>query len=65
MSQTKQQMETYTRSEQSQKVPQGRKIQNGDTRNDPVLPIDRAVGHVHRFHIPTSTYQYKTNQENI
>ena len=46
---TKQQMETYTRSEQSQQIPQGRKIQNGDTRNDPDLPTDRGVGHIHRF----------------
>ena len=42
-------METYTRSEQSQQIPQGRKIQNGDTRNDPDFPTDRGVGHVHRF----------------
>ena len=46
---TKQQMETYTRSEQSQQIPQGRKIQNGDTRDDPDLPTDRGVGSVHRF----------------
>ena len=45
----KQQMETYTRSEQSQQIPQGRKIQNGDARNDSDLPTDRGVGHVHRF----------------
>ena len=32
---TKQQMEAHTRSEQSQRIPQGRKIQNGDTRNNP------------------------------
>ena len=30
-------METYTRSEQSQEIPQVRKIQNGDTKNDPDL----------------------------
>ena len=46
---TKKQMETYTRSEQSQQIPQSRKIQNGDTRNDRDLPTDRAVGHIHRF----------------
>ena len=45
----KQQMETHTRSEQSQQVPQGKKILNGDTRNDPDLPTDRGVGQVHRF----------------
>ena len=42
-------METYTRSEQSQQILQGRKIQNGSTRNDPNLPTDRGVGHIHRF----------------
>ena len=42
-------METHSRSEQSQQIPIGRKIQNGDTRNDPDLPTDRGVGHVHRF----------------
>ena len=42
-------METYTRSEQSQQIPQGRKIQNGDTRNDSNLPTDRGVGHIHRL----------------
>ena len=47
-SKTKQQVETYTRSEQSQ-IPQGRKIQNGDTRNDPDFPTDRGIGHIHRF----------------
>ena len=46
---TKQQMETYTRSAQSQQIPQGRKIHNGDTRNNQYLPTDRGVGHVHRF----------------
>ena len=42
-------METYTRSEQSQPIPQVRKTQNGDTRNDTDIPTDRGVGHVHRF----------------
>ena len=42
-------METYTRSEQSQQIPQGGKIQNGDTINDPDLPTDSGVGHVHIF----------------
>ena len=46
---TKQQMETHTRSEQSQQISQGRNIQNGDPRNDPDLPTDRGVGHIHRF----------------
>ena len=42
-------METYTRSEQSQQIPQGRKIQNGNRRNDPDLPTDRGVGPFHRL----------------
>ena len=46
---TKQQMETHTRSEQSQQTPQGRKIQNGDTRNNPDLHPGRGVGNVHRL----------------
>ena len=43
---TKQQMETYTRSEEFQQIPQGEKIQNG---NHPDLPTDRGVGDVNRF----------------
>ena len=46
---TTKQIETYTRSEQSQQIPRGRKIQNGDTRNDPDLHTDRGVDHVHRL----------------
>ena len=46
---TKQQMDTYTRSEQSQQILQSRKIQNRDTRNDPDLPTDKGVGDVHRL----------------
>ena len=42
-------METHTRSEQSQQISQSRKIQNGDTRNNPDLPPDRGVGNVHRL----------------
>ena len=41
---TKQQMATYTGSKQSQQIPQGGKIQNGDPRNDSDLPTDRGVG---------------------
>ena len=46
---TKEQTETFTRSEKSQQIPHGRKIYNGDTRNDVDLPTDREVGHIHRF----------------
>ena len=48
-SQTKLPVKTYTRPRQSEQVPQGRKIQNGDTRNNKDLPPDRGVGEVHRF----------------
>ena len=41
---TKQQVETYTRSQQPQHIPQGRKILNGDTRNNKDLSPDRGVG---------------------
>ena len=46
---TKQPMGTYLRLKQSEQIPQGRKIQNGDTGNDKDVPPDRGVGHVHRF----------------
>ena len=51
-------METHSRSEQSKQIPQGRKIQNGYTRNDPDLPTDRGVGYLHRFqgHLLSLTY---------
>ena len=51
-------METHTRSEQSQQIPQGRQIQNGDTRNDPVLPADRVVGDIHRFQVRLLPYTH-------
>ena len=47
--QTKQQMETHLRSEQSQQISQDRKIQDGDPRNYPDLPPDRGVGYIHRL----------------
>ena len=34
---------------QSQQIPQGRKMQNGDTSNDLDILTVRGVGHVHRF----------------
>ena len=46
---TKQQMETYTRSEQTQSFPQGGKIQNGDSGNHQNLPPDRGVGNLNRL----------------
>ena len=42
-------METYTRSQQSQQIPQGRENQNGDTRNNKDLHPDTGVGYVHRL----------------
>ena len=46
---TKQLVETYARSQQSQQIPQGGKIQNGDTGNNKDLPPNREVGDFHRF----------------
>ena len=45
---TKQQMETYTRFEQTKPIPQGGEIQNGDTRNHQNLPPTRGVDHLNR-----------------
>ena len=44
-----QQMETYTRSQQTKPVPQGRKIQNGDTGNHQNLSSTGGVGDLSRF----------------
>ena len=44
-----QQMETYTRSEQTESFPQGREIQNGDTGNHQNIPPTRGVGYLDRF----------------
>ena len=41
---TKQPVETYTVPEQSKSTPQGRKLQNGDTRNHQDIPPTRGVG---------------------
>ena len=48
-SETKQQVETYLRPEQTKSLPQGGEIQNGDTRNHQVLTPTRGMGHIHRF----------------
>ena len=44
-----QQVETYTRSEQFKPIPQGSKIQNGDTGNHQNLPPARGVGYLNRL----------------
>ena len=44
-----QQVETYTRSEQSESFPQGGEIQNGDTGNHQDIPPTRGVGHLNRL----------------
>ena len=46
---TQQQVETYTRSDQTKPAPQGRKIQNGDTGNHQDVPPARGVGYLNRF----------------
>ena len=43
---TQQQVETNTRPEQFEPIPQGRKIQNGDTGNHQDIPLTRGVGHL-------------------
>ena len=56
-------METYTRSEQSEFLPQGGEIQNGDTGNHQDIPPTRGVGHLNRLqgrllsHTDTGTIQ--------
>ena len=47
-SKIKQQLETYTRPEQSESIPQGGIIQNGDTENHRDLPPTRGVGYLNR-----------------
>ena len=54
---TKQQVEAYTRSEQSKSLPQGGEIKNGDTGNHHDFPPTRGLGDLNRlqdayFHIP-------------
>ena len=55
---TQQQVETYTRSEQTKSFPQGGKIQNGDTGNHQNIPPTGAVGHINRLqgHLLPHTY---------
>ena len=58
-------METYTRFEQTKTIPQGGKIQNGDTGNHQNLPPTGGVGHVSRFqdayfHIPIQEQSRKS-----
>ena len=53
------QVETYTRSEQSEPIPQSAKIQNGGTGNHQNLPPTKTS------RMPTSIYQYRNNPGNI
>ena len=48
-SETKQQVETYLRPEQTKSLPQGGEIQDGDTGNHQVIPPTRGMGHIHRL----------------
>ena len=45
----KQQVETYTRSEQTKSFPQDGEIQNGDPENHQDIPPTRGVGHLNRL----------------
>ena len=60
---TRQQRKTYTRSKQSQQIPQGRKIQNGDSRNSLYLQTGECVMSIYfkdaYFHIPIQTQSRK------
>ena len=47
--QTQQQVETHTGPKQTESVPQGGEIQNGDTRNHQNIPPARGMGHLDRF----------------
>ena len=61
--QTKQQMEPYSRPKQTESISQARKIQNGNTGNHPNIPPARGVGNLSRFqgcllpHTHTGTIQ--------
>ena len=46
---TQQQVDTYTRSEQTKSFPQDGKIQNGDTRNHQGIPPTTGVGYLKRL----------------
>ena len=46
---TQQQVEPYSRPEQSESIPQGQKIQNGDIRNLQDIPPTRRVDYLNRF----------------
>ena len=48
-SRAQQQVETYIRSEQTESLPQGGEIQNGDTRNHQNISSTRGVGYLNRF----------------
>ena len=48
-SETKQQVETYPRPEQTKYLPQGGEIQDGDTGNHQVITPTRGMGHIHRL----------------
>ena len=60
---TQQQVETYTRFEQTESFPQDGEIQNGDTGNHQNVPPTRGVGYLNRFqgrlipHTNTGTVQ--------
>ena len=48
--QIQQLVETYTGPEQLKQIPKDRVIQNGDSRDNTVLPADRGVGDLNRLH---------------
>ena len=48
-SETKQQVETYPRPEQTKSLPQGGEIQDGDAGNHQVITPTRGMGHIYRL----------------
>ena len=64
-SQIKQQMETYTRPEQSEFFPQGGEIQDGDTGNHQDIPPTRGVGHLDRLQGCLLPYTNTGTSQNI
>ena len=60
-----QQVETHTRFKQIESFPQGREIQNGDTRNHQNIPPTRGVGYLNRFQGRLLPYPYTGTVQEI
>ena len=60
---TRQQMDTYTKTEQSESIPQGGEIENGDTGNHQEIPPTWGVGYLSRFQVCPLPHTTRTVQE--